>query len=174
MCGVLLTLQLSDISHVFTGRLTCALYISCYISMYVVANLYAYACRLNSRGEATYEGPMSVWLSGQYSLLLPAGAILSKQYLWETSQETTPLLQLLRKSPQCVSIAFGLYPLVHKATAPVWIDVPVNLKGHTNTVISSQEASECLKRVAESLPISLDGITLSQHKASRARNHVFW
>jgi len=125
---------------------------------------------------------MDVWWNRQYSLLLPAGALLSKRFLWDISAppETTytMLLELLRRVPHCASIAFSLYSFKQGATAPVFVDVPVNIqKGSTSVdaaVLSIGDASKCLEDVAKTLSLSLDELVVSRHKASKARNHVFW
>ena len=119
---------------------------------------------------------MDVWLQGQLSHLLPAGALLSKRFLWEASSpDIAPLIELLRRVPRCAPIAFSLYPIKQGATAFVWVDAPVNIKGsNSKTALSKQDAGKCLEDVAKSLSLSLDDLVLSQHKASRARNHLFW
>ena len=116
------------------------------------------------------------WKGGQYSFLLPAGALLSKRYLWETSPDTTAMFELLHRAPHCTSIAFSLYPFKQGATPPVFVEVPVSIKKspNSNAALSTGDAGKCLEDVAKALSLSLEELVVSRHKASRARNHVFW
>lgn len=143
--------------------------------IYRISNSFIYYInRVDGKGTVSYGGATDVWRAGSYSFMLPAGALLSKLFLWDASPQLVPLFELLHGSPGCAPIAFSLYPYARGAAAPVWVEASVSSKGPAGSSLSSREADKCLEDVSKALSISLDNLAVSRHKASRARNHVFW
>jgi len=132
-------------------------------------------------GPYQYLGPLSVWWSGRYSLLLPAAVMLHRRYLLDLkadrySEVVGRLATLLEKNAYCSDLALPLWSIHRAAPAPIWLDVTKNIVRvgayESEPFLGVDRKSTCLTMLIRLFRIQ--DIEYSTFKSVRASTQLFW
>lgn len=148
---------------------------------------------INTNGIISYRylGWPYVWWNGIYSLMLPAAALMHRKYITSMNGRTQlaeDLRRALQTKSHCSDVAVALWTIAQGAPPPIWISAVIfnrspskvqngigftleKVSGYPN-VNSNVKRTECLNYL---IPIlNIQTISYSYHKASMAKNELFW
>eukprot|EP01041_Mallomonas_annulata_P003048 gene3048-5969_t len=147
-----------------------------------LVGLYPRSHKINSDEEFEFLGPMSVWWSGRYSLMLPSAVMLHRKYFHAMSNSSNfdpyvkNLSDLLHKYPVCKELAVVLWTVFQEAPSPIWVDIAKEIKTvkhfKSNKVPNIHDRNDCLCKIAEVLRIK--DMEYSTVKSVRASTQIFW
>ena len=85
------------------------------------------------------------------------------------------LRDFLSKNSVCEDTSISLLASLLSPVPPIFVDVPVTVMSGVSVPkrsTSELQEQDCMTYIADI--IGLEGLSLSSHKSTKAKNHIFW